>query len=436
MKIAFIVSQFPAVSETFILSQITGLFDRGAEIDILARTELPQPVEHPAVTAYGLRGRTRYADGPPDGRWGPRLKMVGMLGSAPFRVPLNGTSVQRLFRHGLSDARRTIGFTSSTRQIGSYDVIHCHFGPMGKWGMSLRSMGLLKGRLVTTFHGYDMCRPFREEGPHVYDRLFEEGDLFLPISEYWRDRLIAHGCPPEQTFVHHMGVDCEAFDFRPRAIEPTEPVRILSVSRLAEKKGLEYAIRAVAAVIKDLERDGSGIGPGTSGIEYTVVGSGPRGAELEQLTHDLGISESVQFLGSRPRNEVADLMGRAHIFLAPSVTAEDGNKEGIPVALMEAMATGLPVVSSEHSGIPELVENGVTGLLAEERDVDGLEDRIHRLVADPTLYRRLAEAGRRRVETEFNTERLNDQLLGFFETLTAGEASGPSPGPPGATRTS
>jgi colanic acid/amylovoran biosynthesis glycosyltransferase len=395
--------------------------DRGAEIDIFARTELPQPVEHPAVTAYGLRDRTRYVEDRSDGHWMPRLRKLGILGGAFLRAPFNGTSLRQLLRHGQTDMRGALGFTGGPRD---YDIIHCHFGPMGQWGLSLRNMGLLQGRIVTTFHGYDMCRPFRQEGSHVYDRLFEEGDLFLPISEYWRTRLIAHGCPPERTFVHHMGVDCQAFGFRPRAIEADEPVRILSVCRLAEKKGLEYALRAVARVIAD-----RGSPAGAPVLQYQIAGSGPLRAELERLRDDLGLSACVHFLGSRPSHEVAELMERAHIFLAPSVTAADGNKEGIPVALMEAMATGLPVISSEHSGIPELVENGVTGLLAEERDVDGLAACIRRLLEDPGLYRNLAEGGRERVEEAFNTDRLNDRLLELFGTALGDPRNDSAPAP-------
>jgi colanic acid/amylovoran biosynthesis glycosyltransferase len=419
MKIAFILSQFPAISETFILSQITGLMDRGAEVDILAGTEKPQPVEHPALENYGLRDRTRYAEGPPEGAWEGRLRVAGFLGGALLRAPAGETPVARVFRHGRADARRALEFSPRPGQVGEYDVVHCHFGPMGTLGMAMRNMGVLRGRLVTTFHGYDMCRPFEEVGPDVYERLFKEGDLFLPISEYWKDRLLEHGCPEERIVVHHMGVDCERFGFAPRGIEPGKPVRVLSVCRLVEKKGIEYAIRAVARVLKK----GGAEAPR---IEYTIVGDGPLRPHLESVVDELDLADSVRFLGSRPSDKVAKLMARAHVFLAPSITATDGNKEGIPVAIMEAMATGLPVVSSRHSGIPELVEDGVTGLLAEERDVNGLADHLARLIDDPGLYTRLAAAGRTRVEEEFNNQLLNERLLGLFRGLVEGNGSAPA----------
>ncbi|CAN5815974.1 colanic acid biosynthesis glycosyltransferase WcaL [soil metagenome] len=417
MKIAFILSQFPAVSETFILSQITGLMDRGVEVDILAGTEKPQPVEHPALATYGLRDRTRYAEGPPDGTWEARFRMASMLGGALLRAPTRETPLPRIMRNGRADARRALEFSPTPRRLGEYDVVHCHFGPMGTLGMAMRNMGVIEGRLVTTFHGYDMCRPFEEVGPDVYDRLFKEGDLFLPISEYWKERLIEHGCPEDRIVVHHMGVDCERFAFAPRGMDPAQPIRLLSVCRLVEKKGIEYALRAVARVL-----EGS---PGASApdLEYTVVGSGPLRPHLESVVDELGISDSVRFVGSRPSDAVAKLMASAHVFLAPSVTAADGNKEGIPVAIMEAMATGLPVLSSRHSGIPELVQHDVTGLLADERDVAGLAAGLARLVGDSGLYARLADAGRTRVEEEFNTRVLNDRLTGLFDGLIKGNGA-------------
>jgi len=423
MRIAFLLSQFPALSETFILSQITGLMDRGAEVDILAGTELPQPVEHPALSRYGLRDRTRYAEGPPEGVWEGRLRMAGFLGSALLRAPTGDIPVARVFRSGRADAWRALDFSRTPRRLGDYDVIHCHFGPMGTLGMALRNMGLLGGRLVTTFHGYDMSRPLEEGNLDLYQRLFREGDLFLPISEYWKDRLIEHGCREERIVVHRMGVDCEQFGYAPRGVEPGQPVRLLSVCRLVEKKGIGYAIRAVARVLG--EEGATGDGGATPALQYSIVGDGPLRAHLESLVDELGVGNSVRFLGSRRRDEVARLMADAHIFMAPSVTAEDGNKEGIPVAIMEAMATGLPVISSRHSGIPELVEDGVTGLLAEERDVAGLADRITRLLNEPGLNTRLAEAGRARVEEEFNTRLLNKRLMERFGGLVEGNGAGP-----------
>jgi colanic acid/amylovoran biosynthesis glycosyltransferase len=262
-------------------------------------------------------------------------------------------------------------------------------------------------------------------GPDVYERLFREGDLFLPISDYWKTRLVEHGCPEDRIVVHHMGVDCDQFEFAPREMEPGEPVRLLSVCRLVEKKGIEYAIRALAKVVGGGASADSALDAGAR-LEYTIVGSGPLRPHLESVVDELGLSGCVRFLGSLPSDEVAELMAGAHVFLAPSVTAEDGNKEGIPVAIMEAMATGLPVVSSRHSGIPELVEDGVTGLLAEERDVSGLADRLARLVRDPELHARLAAAGRIRVEQEFSTSVLNPRLMGLFHGLVNGDRT-PSP---------
>lgn len=263
---------------------------------------------------------------------------------------------------------------------------------------------------MTTLHGYDMSRALEQEGSDLYDRLFAESDLLLPISEYWKDRLETMGCPPEKVKVQRMGVDLAQFPFLPRHVPEHGPRELLSVARLTEKKGLEYALRAVARALESEPR-----------IRYSIAGDGELRGDLEALATKLGIQHAVRFLGGVSSTRVRDLMAKSHVLLAPSVTARDGNKEGLPVVLMESMASGLPVVSTHHSGIPELVEDGVTGLLVAERDVTALALQVCLLLDDEALYERLAVAARERVEREHDVDRLNDRLLGIYQALVAPE---------------
>src|SRR6185437_9215841 len=173
-----------------------------------------------------------------------------------------------------------------------------------------------------------------------------------------------------------------------------------------EKKGLTYAIRAVAA----LRRDGVD-------IALDIVGDGPLRPSLESLIAELGMGNAVRIIGARSRDEVARAMGAAHLFAAPSVTARDGDMEGIPVALMEAMASGVPVVATAHSGIPELVEDGVSGLLVPERDTDALAAAFRWLVDHPERWLSMALAAHDAVERDFNSARLNDELVTLLERV-------------------
>jgi colanic acid/amylovoran biosynthesis glycosyltransferase len=273
-------------------------------------------------------------------------------------------------------------------------------------GQFMRDAGLLTGKLVTTFHGADVSAAVRRYGDNVYARLFEAGDLFLPISQHWKNRLIELGCPADKIVVHRMGIDCDAFSFVARRPRGDGTVRFISVCRLVEKKGIEYAIRAIAALA----------GTGRK-VAYDVVGDGPERARLEHLAAEAAVNGLVKFHGWQKRDEVMALLATANAFVAPSVTASSGEQEGIPVALMEAMAMGLPVVSTRHSGIPELIDEGVSGLLVQERDTDDLEKALGYLLENTEVWASMGHAGRAKVERHFSIGRLNDRLVGLFENL-------------------
>jgi glycosyltransferase involved in cell wall biosynthesis len=177
-------------------------------------------------------------------------------------------------------------------------------------------------------------------------------------------------------------------------------VRLLTVGRLVEKNGAEFGIRAVAEIARE-----------RPGVEYKIVGTGPLHGELSKLIEELGAGSHIRLLGGLEQSEVARTMSQAHALLTPSVTAGDGNQEGIPVVLMEAMATGLPVISTYHSGIPELVEHDVSGLLVPERDVVGLVTEIRRLLSTRDLYQRITASAREKIEQHFDTQKLNDRLV-------------------------
>lgn len=397
MKTAFIVRSFPALSETFILNQITGLLDLGHSVDIFRTIPTSHGRIHPDVEAYRLLERTGNIF-MPAGRLRRVLGGVRILFSGAFRNPALMLRALNVFKYGrnslsLRNLYLASGFSSK------YDIVHCHYGMLGDIGILLRELGARTGPIVTTFHGFDITTYLKERGEDCYRSLFEKGNLFLPISENWRKKLIGLGCPPERTVVHRMGVDCEHFRFTPRILEHGDTVRLLSVSRLVEKKGLEFAIRAVAALAS------RGID-----LRYTIIGDGELRGELAGLIGELGAKDSIELAGWRPQNEVLSAMNNAHILLAPSVTASSGDQEGIPVALMEAMAMGLPVVSTFHSGIPELVENGVSGILVPPRDWKALEVALRSLISSPGIWPDMENSARDKVEREYNIRRQVSRL--------------------------
>jgi colanic acid/amylovoran biosynthesis glycosyltransferase len=407
MRIAFVVNGFPAISETFILDQITGLIDRGHEVDIYASERGAEPTAHGAVSRYGLLDRARFGPSMPSGYLLRVLKGLALAPVRYWRRPLAFLRAVNVFRHG-SYAASLRPLYGAVPFLGgrSYDVVHCHYGWNGVLCAVLRDMGLLRGKLVTALHGYDVSAHLRKAGEGAYRILFDRADLLLPVSDRWRRRVLELGCDEGKVRVHHMGVDPARFTFAPRRPDADGTVRIATIGRLVEKKGTEFGIRAVARLAGEGRR-----------IEYTIVGDGVLKKSLLGLARELGIAPAVRFLGPRRRDEVAEVLARAHIVLAPSVTAADGDQEGIPVVLMEAMATGAPVVATEHSAIPELVRDGASGHLVPERDVDALAGKLADLIAHPEDWPRLGRAGRAVVEEGYNINKLNDGLVEIYERL-------------------
>jgi colanic acid/amylovoran biosynthesis glycosyltransferase len=408
LRIAFFLYEFPALSETFVLNQVTGLIDLGHDVTILAERPRSEPMTHPEVARYRLLERTRYLEMPE-----PRL--ARMLGAPRlFRQGVRGRSLLRaldLRRYG-NEARSLRLYYWAARMTGHgrFDIIHCHFGPRGRMAGFLREIGAIGGKLVTTFHGVDVSAYLRDD-PAIYRHLFRHGDLFLPISEVWRARLIEHGCDPARTRVHRMGVDLRHFPFLSRRRESDRPLQVLTIGRMVEKKGIAYGLEAVA----ELHRR-------QAPIHYTVVGDGPQHRALEALAAQLQLGDAVSFLGWQDQDAVAALMQESDVLLAPSVTDANGDQEGIPVTLMEAMATGLPVVATRHSGIPELVEDGVSGLLVPERNASGLADALWRLLQHADLADGMGRAARARVAAEFDIRELNHRLIGHYRALLGEKA--------------
>lgn len=154
-------------------------------------------------------------------------------------------------------------------------------------------------------------------------------------------------------------------------------------------------------------------------LVYQIVGEGPLKSVLEKETVALGIQKNVIFLGWKQQEEIVQLLSETDILIAPSVTAADGDQEGIPVTLMEGMARGLPVIGSMHSGIPELIQDGVNGFLVPERDADALASKLQLLITNAELRVSLGRAGRLHIEQHFDIHHLNDELLKTYQKLVA-----------------
>lgn len=417
LRIAVLVYEFPALSETFVLNQVTGLIDRGHDVTILADRPRDEDQTHEDIERYRLKDRTIYGAPPnalPHRALGSVSRASAMLAHGQKAMLLRSLDIRRFGRSAASG--RLLFWTAQLAEERPFDVTLAHFGPMGDLAVRLRQAGVRTGPIATIMHGVDVSAQIDNE-PLAYKTLFSEGDLFLPISQAWRTKLHALGCPEEKTTVHHMGVDTDRYPFVERRPKPEVPVRLLTLGRLVEKKGVADALHAISLLHH-------------KGVSLTldIVGDGPDRSAMETLRDGLGLQNVVRFHGWRRQDEIADLMRSHDLLLAPSVTASNGDQEGIPVTLMEAMASGMPVVSTRHSGIPELVEDGRSGLLVEERDPQALSAAIERLLAMPESWPAISRNARHRIEQGFDVGRLNARLEKMLEGLVRLDA----PRPPGS----
>lgn len=406
MKLTFFTMRFPVASETFVLNQVTHFIDAGYEVEIISVFPGDLVNRHAAFDEYGLAAKTHYLL-PEEkisivDKLNQRLKLVLPKVTKPSLLrSLN------VLRYGAQSSKLLLpSIVANAKQTFTADVFLVHFGYAGALANKLRELGVLKGKQATVFHGADISRRhILEEHKLDYVNLFRQSELMLPISNLWKNKLIEMGCPQEKIHVTRMGIEPEKFNFQPRQAFQT-PLRIVSVARLTEKKGLDVAVKA-SAILK--QRGGQ--------FQYTIIGNGDQDEMMRDFIAREGMEDCVSMPGFKPQEEIRRALSEADIFLLPSKTAADGDMEGIPVALMEAMAVGLPVVSTFHSGIPELIENNVSGWLVEEDDPEALAETLLKLSQGEVDVAPVVAAARHKVETEFNQHIAYGELAQILERL-------------------
>ena len=406
MKVGFFLLKFPLSSETFVLNQITAFIDMGFEVEIVALQKGDTQNTHAAWTKYNLAARTRWLQDEPTGKVAKLRHRASQTLRGIHRK--NTWQALNLKRYG-AESRNLILSAICGKVATPFhaDVFIAHFGPAGVTAAKLRELGVIRGKIATIFHGIDISS--REVLNHYtpeYQQLFRRGDLMLPISNLWAGRLQKMGCPREKIAVSRMGVDMTRFSPRP-VKAPATPLEIISVARLTEKKGLHVAIEAC----RQLKEQGVA-------FRYRILGIGPWERRLRTLIEQYQLEDVVEMPGFKPSHEVKAMLDDADVFLLPSVTGADGDMEGIPVALMEAMAVGIPVVSTLHSGIPELVEADKSGWLVPENDARALAQRLAAFSQlDTDELAPVVKRAREKVEHDFNQQVINRELASLLQAL-------------------
>jgi colanic acid/amylovoran biosynthesis glycosyltransferase len=285
-------------------------------------------------------------------------------------------------------------------------VLHVYFGHIGVHLLPLLEIADLP--VVVSFHGadvqIDLDRPTHRAATQ---RMFALAARLLVRSESLAERLRAHGASPEKIRLHRTGLPLGAIKFRPRHAPADGAWHCLQACRLIEKKGLATSLRAFAQFAEHQPK-----------AVFTIAGEGPLRGALQQMAVELGIAEKVRFTGFVSQAELRALEQAAHIFLHPSEIGPDGNQEGVPNAMLEAMASGLPVLATQHGGIPEAVEQGVSGRLVAERDHQALAAELVSLAQDGGRYAAMSVAAAQRVAAEFELSAQTRRLEAIYDEVT------------------
>jgi len=407
MRIAVFSSNFPNISQTFVINQIVGLIKLGAEVDIITNDIITHKVMHESVQKYNLLSRVICNKLPSNQS---KLSKILMLLKCIVNLVLKGQFSKLI--NVLSDSHLAVWqkvdliykLNVSKQKAVTYTNIICHFGQYGYYVCKLRELGLIAGPISTVFHGQEVSRyKMIEENLAAYKKLFVHGDLMLPISDLWKNKLIEWGCAASKIKVHRMGVDILDFNMRDVSTPLSTPLKVIQVGRLTDKKAIIDSINAVLLVSDKMP------------IDFTIIGDGDLYDEAERLIQTSGAASFIHLLGKQPQEVVKQKLDESDVFLLPSIRAIDGDMEGIPVALMEAMAKGLITLSTYHSGIPELIENNVSGFLVQESKVNELADallKINNLSVDEVEQIRIR--ARRKCEEHFNNETLNKTLFEYY----------------------
>lgn len=390
-RLAYLTTKFPALSETFIYEELLALCELGFDLRFFAFYSTGERAHSytqalcdtiiyvpPFFSRAHLAAHWHFARARP----GPYRAAVSQIIRETWRTPaILGKSLYA-FCKGVALAH-ILGTDGDLPQH-----LHAHWATMPTTAALVVSQ-LLDIPFSFTAHAWDI---FKEQA--MLPAKLRAADFAVTISEYNR-RHLRQLCPAATDRIHviRCGVNLTRFPYHhERAI--ADPPRILTVGRLVEKKGLRWLIEACAQLR-------------SQGFDFicAIVGGGPQRSALEQLIVAHSLQDAVKLTGGLPQEELRGLWQTASLFALPCTVTRNGNRDGIPVVLMEAMASGIPVVSTAVSGIPELVEDGVTGLLVPPNDASQLGQAMGRLLADPQLSARLAWAGRRRVEREYDVTR-------------------------------
>jgi colanic acid/amylovoran biosynthesis glycosyltransferase len=404
LKIAYLTDTFPAPSETFIRNQIAGIVRLGHEVEVYCRAcdrcdlkVLDADTREKLTLVYYKKNFIKTPCSV--------AEILLILLSLMAKPCVLG----RLLTGARADKNNRISsyiYMAYAFRRKSYDVIHAQYGLQGRMLAVIKKAGLLPGnpKLVVSLRGHESMYLTTE--PQWFFPLFEQADVLLPVSRDLAEKVIAAGCPEERVTVHHSGLVLKDFEIADRKYRDPFALKLICIGRLVPIKGIEYLIDAVRLL------SSKGIA-----VKLGIVGDGPLRSELESQGQKAGISEQICFTGWLNASGKNAKLRDADALVLSSIVMEGQVAEGIPNVIKEAMAMQIPVIGTNAGGVPELIDDGVNGLLVEPQSAEALADGIVRLISLQNRWPDMGRNGREKVLREYDIEALSAQLSHLYVEL-------------------
>ena len=329
----------------------------------------------------------------------PRAKLYATYGPRLTRLWVIDNWYRRILRNPL-------GYVKKIINKENVDIVHAHFGDLSTSYLPVAIS--LKIPFITNFYGRDLSsKHIIDRNRSSYDWLFKKGTLFLVEGPCMTEKLVSLGCPREKILIQRIALDLSLYDFKKRTWDEKRPIRLLFVGRLVEKKGLEFALRALARIRNEYP------------FQFRIIGAGPLEESLQSLATSLGFKGETSWLGVQTHKRVIQELQSCDALIQPSVTARNGDSEGgAPTIILEAQACGVPVISTTHADIPYITSPNESALLSSERDIEGLANNISHLFASSQVWSGMGEKGREHVEKFHDVGKEVVALENLYKNLT------------------
>lgn len=402
MNLLYILDDFPKLSETFILNEITELIKNGINIEILALRNPLETSTNVDVIENQLFDKTNYFQLPQPSK----LQFKNALSPTFYDCMLKSLR----YYYPDSNFKHIVRLSYHAPFYRNIDLVHAHFAHYAAV-TALQISRMLNKPFTFTAHAFEIFS--RQSYSKERLKMLTDGAEKVITPSAYNKKYIIHetGCTEDKIKIVRATINPEKFNDQKRLYNDENKIKMVAIGRLVEKKGFEYLIKAMSKIVEKEPR-----------TFLSIIGSGELENYLINITRNLGLARSVHFLGAQTNERVLYELSSSDLAVLPCVVAEDGDMDVCPLTLQEAMAMRIPVVSTRIGSIPELITDGVEGLLVPERDESTLAQAILRLINDTSLRLEMGKRGREKILREFNIKTQAQNLLTIWGKITNSNA--------------